>query len=57
VAAAAMLIVSISEGRNFHIRPGRLAIFSLASASTSPGNWNILPIPSQNPPALRPSAT
>jgi hypothetical protein len=57
VAAAAIFTVSISEGRNFHISPGRLAIFSAASDKTSPGNWKMLPIPSQKPPALRPSAT
>ena len=57
VEAAAMLIVSISEGRNFTIRPGSSAIFSPASARTSDGNWKMLPMPDQNPPALRLSAS
>jgi len=57
VDAAAMLTVSINEGRNLTIRPGIRAAFSAASETTSPGNWKMFPIPSQNPPALRLSAS
>ena len=57
VDTAAMLIVSIKAGKKVTRWPGSSPIFSEASAMTVRGKSSTLVQPSQNPPALRASAT